>query len=124
MPFPEQPINDETQLDEQDSQGNAELLPAEAIVPLPMTSEEALASGRKYVAYTVKLPSEQLAALQTIWLELKRLYGANSPDKSGMIQQAIQEWLRTARSFCKNSSKSARIRAGGSTGSRRVRRQN
>jgi hypothetical protein len=94
MPFPEQPINDETQLDEQDSQGNAELLPAEAIVPLPMTSEEALASGRKYVAYTVKLPSEQLAALQTIWLELKRLYGANSPDKSGMIQQAIQEWLR------------------------------
>jgi hypothetical protein len=94
MTFPEQPINDETQLDEQDSQGNAELLPAEAIVPLPMTSEEALASGRKYVAYTVKLPSEQLAALQTIWLELKRLYGANSPDKSGMIQQAIQEWLR------------------------------
>lgn len=50
--------------------------------------------GRKYVAYTVKLPSEQLAALQSIWLELKRLYGAHSPDKSGMIQQAITDWLK------------------------------
>lgn len=60
----------------------------------PLSSEEALAAGRKYVAYTVKLPSEQLAALQTIWLELKRLYGTHSPDKSGMIQQAITEWLR------------------------------
>jgi hypothetical protein len=60
----------------------------------PLSSEDALAAGRKYVAYTVKLPSEQLAALQTIWLELKRLYGTHSPDKSGMIQQAITEWLR------------------------------
>lgn len=50
--------------------------------------------GRKFVAYTVKLPSEQLAALQSIWLELKRLYGAHSPDKSGMIQQAIADWLK------------------------------
>lgn len=50
--------------------------------------------GRKFVAYTVKLPSEQLAALQSIWLELKRLYGSHSPDKSGMIQQAITDWLK------------------------------
>jgi hypothetical protein len=53
-----------------------------------------LGDARKYVAYTVKLPSEQLAALQSIWLELKRLYGTHSPDKSGMIQQAITEWLK------------------------------
>jgi hypothetical protein len=51
-------------------------------------------SNRKFVAYTVKLPAEQLAALQSIWLELKRLYGAHSPDKSGMIQHAITDWLR------------------------------
>lgn len=51
-------------------------------------------AGKKYVAYTIKLPSDQLAALQTIWLELKRLYGAHSPDKSGMIQQAITDWLK------------------------------
>ena len=64
-------------------------------MPLPpLSSEEALAQGRKYVAYTVKLPSEQLAALQSIWLELKRLYGTHSPDKSGMIQQAIADWLK------------------------------
>ena len=64
-------------------------------MPLPpLSSEDALAAGRKYVAYTVKLPSEQLAALQSIWLELKKLYGTHSPDKSGMIQQAIAEWLR------------------------------
>lgn len=50
--------------------------------------------NRKYVAYTVKLPAEQLAALQSIWLELKRLYGAHSPDKSGMIQHAITDWLK------------------------------
>lgn len=50
--------------------------------------------GRRFVAYTVKLPSEQLAALQSIWLELKRLYGTNSPDKSGMIQLAIDDWLK------------------------------
>lgn len=47
-----------------------------------------------FAPYTVKLPSEQLAALQSIWLELKRLYGTHSPDKSGMIQQAIAEWLK------------------------------
>jgi hypothetical protein len=50
--------------------------------------------GKKFVAYTVKLPSDQLAALQSIWLELKRLYGSHSPDKSGMIQQAIGLWLK------------------------------
>lgn len=50
--------------------------------------------SRKYVAYTVKLPAEQLAALQSIWLELKRLYGTHSPDKSGMIQLAIADWLK------------------------------
>lgn len=49
---------------------------------------------RRFVAYTIKLPNEQLAALQSIWLELKRLYGANSPDKSGMIQLAISDWLK------------------------------
>jgi len=51
-------------------------------------------SHDKYIAYTIKLPAHQLAALQSIWLELKRLYGAHSPDKSGMIQQAIEEWLK------------------------------
>jgi hypothetical protein len=59
-----------------------------------LTSQQALATSRKYVAYTVKLPSEQLAALNSIWLELKRMYGTNSPDKSGMIQLAIAEWLK------------------------------
>ena len=59
-----------------------------------LTISSELGSSRKYVAYTVKLPSEQLAALQSIWLELKRLYGTHSPDKSGMIQQAIAEWLK------------------------------
>jgi len=47
-----------------------------------------------YVPYTIKLPAGQLAALQSIWLELKRLYGPHSPDKSGMIQQAIALWLQ------------------------------
>lgn len=60
--------------------------------PIELVEPEAL--SRKYVAYTVKLPAEQLAALQSIWLELKRLYGSHSPDKSGMIQQAIEDWLR------------------------------
>jgi hypothetical protein len=92
MTFPDQPINDETEAEDEESHG-ADSLPTDIVVQIPLSSEEALASGRKYVAYTVKLPSEQLAALQTIWLELKRLYGANSPDKSGMIQQAITEWL-------------------------------
>jgi hypothetical protein len=58
------------------------------------SNDTADSSQRKYIAYTVKLPSDQLAALQSIWLELKRLYGANSPDKSGMIQQAVEDWLR------------------------------
>ncbi len=62
--------------------------------PFPFSAEDALAGSRKYVAYTVKLPSEQLAALQSIWLELKRMYGTHSPDKSGIIQQAITEWLK------------------------------
>ena len=53
-----------------------------------------LSKNQKFVAYTVKLPADQLAALQSIWLELKRLYGANSPDKSGMIQLAITDWLK------------------------------
>jgi len=59
-----------------------------------LLAAEALAQGRTYVAYTIKLPSEQLAALQSIWLELKKLYGTHSPDKSGMIQLAVQEWLK------------------------------
>lgn len=74
------------------------LIPAEAPVqsgaPEREQPEFVLPPGRKYVAYTVKLPSEQLAALQSIWLELKRLYGAHSPDKSGMIQHAITDWLK------------------------------
>jgi hypothetical protein len=60
----------------------------------PIDLVESDAVSRKFVAYTVKLPAEQLAALQSIWLELKRLYGSHSPDKSGMIQQAIEDWLR------------------------------
>jgi len=59
---------------------------------LPFRASDA--AERKYIAYTVKLPSEQLAALQSIWLELKHLYGAHSPDKSGMIQQAVEDWLK------------------------------
>ncbi len=57
------------------------------------TSPIAYSTG-KFAAYTVNLPTEQLAALQSIWLELKRMYGTHSPDKSGMIQQAISEWLK------------------------------
>ena len=51
-------------------------------------------SDAKYFSYTIKLPADQLAALQSIWLELKKLYGTHSPDKSGMIQLAIQDWLK------------------------------
>lgn len=58
------------------------------------TSPAASFSAGRFAAYTVNLPSEQLAALQSIWLELKRMYGTHSPDKSGMIQQAISEWLK------------------------------
>jgi len=54
----------------------------------------ATASRPDYTAYTIKLPTDQLAALQSIWLELKRLYGANSPDKSGMIEAAVDSWLK------------------------------
>ncbi len=100
MTIPEQPLNDKTEDDEKVEGQQAPALnlgdigePTRFLGPA-ISAEEALASGRKYVAYTVKLPSEQLAALQTIWLELKRLYGAHSPDKSGMIQQAITDWLR------------------------------
>lgn len=78
--------------DEEETQDESE--PDELLIPIPLSAEEALAGSRKYVAYTVKLPSEQLAALQLIWLELKRMYGTHSPDKSGIIQQAITEWLK------------------------------
>lgn len=57
-------------------------------------SESSSLSNSNYVAFTIKLPSEQLSALQLIWLDLKRMYGTHSPDKSGMIQQAISEWLK------------------------------
>lgn len=79
---------------EDELDGSDELDEDELLIPLPISAEEALAGSRKYVAYTVKLPSEQLAALQSIWLELKRMYGTHSPDKSGIIQQAITEWLK------------------------------
>ena len=45
-------------------------------------------------AYTIKLPNDQMSALQSIWLELKKSYGTHSPDKSAMIQQAISIWLQ------------------------------
>ncbi len=61
---------------------------------IPFVVDPFNTGSRKFVAYTVKLPIEQLAALQSIWLELKKLYGSNSPDKSGMIQQAITDWLK------------------------------
>lgn len=84
---------------EQIDDGQEEELPGESAGNNPidyqtLTISSELGAARKYIAYTVKLPSEQLAALQSIWLELKRLYGAHSPDKSGMIQQAITEWLK------------------------------
>ncbi|HEY9679405.1 MAG TPA: hypothetical protein V6C76_15465 [Drouetiella sp.] len=61
---------------------------------MPVAMDPFNTGSRKFVAYTVKLPAEQLAALQSIWLELKKLYGSNSPDKSGMIQQATADWLK------------------------------
>jgi hypothetical protein len=100
MPAQDKHLEDEPLTEEEDRPHTRPLSAAEReyardLMPQPpLSSEEALASGRKYVAYTVKLPSEQLAALQSIWLELKRLYGTHSPDKSGMIQQAIADWLR------------------------------
>ena len=60
-------------------------------IPAPVAGA---GGNRQFVAYTVKLPADELAALQSIWLELKRLYGTHSPDKSGMIQQAIASWLK------------------------------
>lgn len=80
-----------------ESDKNSESMEQQAIpfdAPAQKTLPVVTSGGRKYVAYTVKLPSEQLAALQSIWLELKRLYGPHSPDKSGMIQQAITDWLK------------------------------
>lgn len=101
MPAQGKPVDDELE-ESSESSDESGALKAEdidnffemALPPVPLSSEEALAASRKYVAYTVKLPSEQLAALQSIWLELKRAYGTHSPDKSGMIQQAITHWLR------------------------------
>ncbi|MBY0547951.1 MAG: hypothetical protein K2W95_11710 [Candidatus Obscuribacterales bacterium] len=82
--------------EEEQAQDEEELSALDQFDDLPpsIAAERALASSRKYVAYTVKLPSEQLAALQMIWLELKKMYGAHSPDKSGIIQLAITEWLK------------------------------
>jgi hypothetical protein len=68
--------------------------PSEEGEDLPLVLDPFNTGSRKFVAYTVKLPIEQLAALQSIWLELKKLYGSNSPDKSGMIQQATADWLK------------------------------
>jgi hypothetical protein len=65
----------------------------EGMRPLP-AAIGSTGGSRQFVAYTVKLPADELAALQSIWLELKRLYGTHSPDKSGMIQQAIASWLK------------------------------
>lgn len=104
MPSQEKPLGDEkpeSESDEwpseQEGQNPAAAQVLDSLDDFPelnLSSEDALAASRKYVAYTVKLPSEQLAALQTIWLELKRLYGTHSPDKSGMIQLAITDWLK------------------------------
>lgn len=66
----------------------ANIAPSDNFIPEEKLSQD------KYVAYTIKLPADQLAALQSIWLELKRLYGTHSPDKSGMIQLAVEEWLK------------------------------
>lgn len=76
--------------------GFHELNSAKADAPFDLEEHAAayLSKNSKYVAYTIKLPADQLAAMQSIWLELKRLYGTHSPDKSGMIQQAIQDWLK------------------------------
>ncbi len=83
---------DEAQLPNQDKSESWVESEAESF-RAPLTYTANYPTG-KFYAYTVKLPSEQLAALQSIWLELKRMYGTNSPDKSGMIQQAVTEWLK------------------------------
>ncbi|MBX9877781.1 MAG: hypothetical protein K2Y22_04925 [Candidatus Obscuribacterales bacterium] len=91
MPFGD---NDEAnEVHEKWAQNDAAEAENEFDLELPELSAGSHASG-KYIAYTIKMPSEQLAALQSIWLELKRAYGTNSPDKSGMIQQAVTEWLK------------------------------
>jgi hypothetical protein len=92
MPAPDKHLQEEASGDELGAEDD--VFARDLMPPPPLSSEDALAASRQYVAYTVKLPSEQLAALQSIWLELKRLYGTHSPDKSGMIQQAITEWLK------------------------------
>jgi len=74
----------------EDSEGD-ESIEEMPSLPGPIASP---GGSRQFVAYTVKLPADELAALQSIWLELKRLYGTHSPDKSGMIQQAIASWLK------------------------------
>ena len=76
-----------------ETQHRLDLRPAPAINSQPPVVNGEF-SQDKYIAYTIKLPAHQLAALQSIWLELKRLYGAHSPDKSGMIQHAVEEWLK------------------------------
>lgn len=76
---------------------NLEADPEEEGVRGEQKEKSARPSGERvknYVAYTIKLPSDQLSALQSIWLELKKLYGSHSPDKSGMIQAAIDAWLK------------------------------
>ncbi len=85
--LPSEPIPGFEKLSAQSDGANAEDI-LTARLPRPQSGSQ------KYISYTIKLPSDQLAALQNIWLELKRLYGAHSPDKSGMIQLAIQDWLK------------------------------
>jgi hypothetical protein len=78
---------------EESTQRQLELYSGSTSAPAPVVNEQEFSSD-KHIAYTIKLPAHQLAALQSIWLELKRLYGAHSPDKSGMIQHAVEEWLK------------------------------
>lgn len=95
--------NEDLEGESREFDGPREMIPGfDQVKPAPPQASEIylsdaiLASQGKsnFVAYTIKLPADQLAALQSIWLELKRLYGTHSPDKSGMIQQAIQDWLK------------------------------
>lgn len=77
-----------------DDDKDKELVEVDAQEEFTLRLPDSSVGERKFAAYTIKLPSEQLAALQSIWLELKKLYGTHSPDKSGMIQQAIGDWLK------------------------------
>ena len=89
------PVTSKDQMAPGEQEPDATAEPVSKNIATNMAFIRQIAPGqRKYVAYTIKLPSEQLAALQSIWLELKRLYGAHSPDKSGMIQQAVEDWLK------------------------------